>query len=839
MALYARLWQGVLVLAGAVLVAANLFLFGYQYCSVSGGAFNSDHLLVSGVCDDIVSGRSLSGWHWPGAPYVFPDMVLMLPCRWLLHHLVAEFLAYDALIFLAVLAAAAAVGRAAGLGRRQAWSAAATGLLLLLAAHLGPDYRDRLFQVGSPGSHLGVLPVGLLLLALAATAVRRGWRPAGAALFVACGGLAAFSDKLLAVQFLAPLAAALLVLAACRVIGPRSLACHLGLIAAAVLLSFVLRWLVPYTGIRLQVIETFFRPPRGRYFGVLLGRLRAVLSGQSLLQALIPLQLLAAVAVVRAYAGRGGGGAPKEGEQGPHRGPTRLVGLVLLLLPLCNLGALAVTGMTDGAERYALPVYMLPLLTLGVLLRLLPGRPALAGFGVVVAAAVVLAGYRAATRLPAVEPSVLEPPYSPMAQALDRLAEQRGIRCGLAGFWNARHLTLQSHAGVGVHPITPTGSPLLHAANALQFLASDPAELRTPRHQFIIVAPGQSERHPTPGITELQFGTPDERLAVGEQEIWIYDRMHSTPLDRFLRAQLADRLIRTRPYHGPVEPACLAQPKAAMTPLKAPGVLALPDDDAVEVHFARPVHARTLAIAAAGSNQFDLDLFAADRRVGRLHVPAVPWPKACYGDPGLQSRLVDVPPGLREQAWDRVQLRPRRRTGPGYLGHVLVFEEDAVDTGVGPSQQPVRLRLEAEDLDTDVTTEDGHPIVHPDATASGNAVRQAPAGFTKFVTRTPYVTLPPGKYRLDWAVRVDDNPATEALAFAGVFAHDTEKVLAARALSGWDFAAVGRFTTQRVTFELAEETDCLQFALISSGRTGLAVDYVELVALPQGPSPTD
>jgi hypothetical protein len=828
----------------AALLGVNLFLFGCVYLGWQAAfswqaAFNSDHLLVSGVCDDVLSGRSLSGWHWPGAPYVFPDMLLMLPCRWLLHQLAAEFVAYDALLFLALLAAAAAVGRAAGLGRRQAWAAAAAGLLLLLATYLGPAYCGRVLQICPPGSHLGVLPIGLLLLALAAAALRRGWRPAAAVLFVACGGLGAFSDKLLVVQFLVPLAAALLVLAACRVIGPRSLAWHLGLIAAAVLLALALRWLVPYTGICIQTIEDAFQPPRWEHLGALLGRLRTVLSGQYLLQALIPLQLLAAVAVVRAYTGRGGSAA-KEGEQGPHPAAARLVGLVLLLAPLCNLGALAVTGMTDGTERYALPVYVLPFLTLGVLLRLLPGRPALAGFRVVVAAAVVLAAYRAATGLPAVEPSALEPPYSPMARALDRLAEQRGIRYGLAGFWNARHLTLQSHAGVRVLPMTNSGGPLVHAANSLHFLAAGPDELRTPRYQFIVVARGHPRNTPGPELVEWQFGTPNERLAVGEEEIWIYDRLHSSPFDRFLRAQLADRLVRTRPFVGPARPACLAQPKATGTPCDATHLLTLAEGPGVDVRFTEPVRARTLDVGAAPQNQFDLDLYRGERLVGRLHVPPVVWDGSCYGTGGIKSRLLDLPADLQDQAWDHIRVRPRWDSGPIVLAHVLAFEEAIPDTGCGPPDALPSWRLEAEDIEGQVGP-NHYEFREPtaEAPASGGKVTRVEAGAKGVVARTPRLPLPAGRYRLTWALRADATPPRKALAVIGLQGFDLGgQMLADHVVWGEDFPAAGRWVTHSVPFELKEEASCLEFTLRSTGRTALAVDYLEVVPL-RSASPAD
>src|SRR5262249_23675404 len=153
-------------------------------------------------------------------------------------------------------------------------------------------------------------------------------------------------------------------------------------------------------------------------------------------------------------------------------------------------------------------------------------------------------------------------------------------------------------------------------------------------------------------------------------EIWLYDRIRSSCLDRFLATRLAERLRASRPFTGPAEPACLARPKPNLADeADARRTVRVADDDALEVRFARPVAGRAIDFAADHTSAFDLTLQRDGAEVVTLVVPAVPWHGACYGPPGLQARLVPVPPAARLRGWDRVVVRHRRGMGSGRVGH--------------------------------------------------------------------------------------------------------------------------------------------------------------------------
>src|SRR5262245_46905033 len=82
----------------AFLFVLVLILFGYQYLQ-NPFSFNSDNLYCLQFCDDLLHGREMQGFHVPAAPYLFPDMALLLPCAALTSNLSAVFFLYSALYY--------------------------------------------------------------------------------------------------------------------------------------------------------------------------------------------------------------------------------------------------------------------------------------------------------------------------------------------------------------------------------------------------------------------------------------------------------------------------------------------------------------------------------------------------------------------------------------------------------------------------------------------------------------------------------------------------------------------------------------------------------------------
>jgi hypothetical protein len=324
---------------------------------------------------------------------------------------------------------------------------------------------------------------------------------------------------------------------------------------------------------------------------------------------------------------------------------------------------------------------------------------------------------------------------------------------------------------------------------------------------------------------------PTERIPVGSDEIWLYDSLRIPALDHFLRTRLADRLHRCRPYTGPIEPACLAHPKKSMTPPDAPGIIPLEPGRTCEVRFAQPITGHVLDIGANDEARLEVEFFHGEERLGSLPVPIVPWTGACYDKAGIQSRLLPLPAVPRERPWDRLVIRPHSNSTNVRLAHVLVFAESIVGVDEErPLRRRPRIRLEAEEL---LPINPGTPYTdEPDATASGGFVRRAVVDFPCSVTYTPRLFLPTGHYRLECALKVDSNTSEAEVGTLVVGCLSPQETIAERTLRGRDFPAAGSWKTQRVTFEVREGMESVQFGVGASGKTPIMIDYLDLIAEP-------
>jgi hypothetical protein len=808
------------------LLLVSLFLLVSGYL-VDATAFNSDNLLSVAQCDDLLHGRDMTDWHLPGAPYVFPDLLLLLPCQLLAPTLPFAFLAYALVLHLALTACLAWLGRLTGLRWGSAIVAAGCGTIFLVCHYLNKVLGDRACLLVHPGSHVGALLVGLFLLALTVHSLRRGSSWSVAVVYLSIGGLGSFSDRLVVAQFLAPLALALIFLAARRIISRKQAGVHLALLGASFLLSCVIKWLFERLGFHLLGLET--SPGRLRLPDLfsMLHRLYQGIAGDPLLCALIPLHLLAALIVVWFWSRRT---AEKTEDSEADRAAVLLAALTFLLSPLCILGALFVLGMSHQVAigRYTLSCWFLPPLLLPLFMCWLPGRTARATAFVLQAGIVLFALQRAEMLLPDIDGSRFEQPYPPLAQALDRLARERGSLNGLGCFWSARSTSWFTREQVAVNALSAMGEPWFHASNPARFLPGD--DLRIPPYQFLVVRHGDPFG-PSAAILALQFGAPAERIAVGTDEIWLYDSLRMPAFDRFLRTRLADRLHRQRPYTGPAEPACLAHPKANMTPPTVPGTIELKPGQTCEIRFAQPITGQVLDVGASAESCLEVEFFHGDERLGSLPVPSVPWTGACYDKPGIQSRLLPLPTVLRERPWDRLVVQPRPNSATGRLAHVLVFAESIPGLDEErPLPRLPRIRMEAEEL---LPINPGTPYTDDaDATASAGRVRRAAVDFRCCLNYTPRLFLPPGRYRLKCALKVDSNASNEEVVSLLVGCLSPMMKLAERTLRGNDFSAAGCWVTQQIGFEVPEDMENVQFGIVTSGRTPITVDYLDVFAEP-------
>jgi hypothetical protein len=176
-----------------------------------------------------------------------------------------------------------------------------------------------------------------------------------------------------------------------------------------------------------------------------------------------------------------------------------------------------------------------------------------------------------------------------------------------------------------------------------------------------------------------------------------------------------------------------------------------------------------------------------------------------------------------------VTTRPGYGTGALFsLAHFLVYHDEPPRLPAPPTPPTAPRRFEAEAL----PSEAGVASQVAYSAASGGAARGCGAAFARYLSYTPYLTLPAGRYRVDFALKVDDTAAPAPVATLEVTAEGGSNVLARRELGGADFPAPGRYETHSLTVEAADEREQVTFRLLAHGRTGLALDYVELTPLP-------
>jgi hypothetical protein len=807
--------------AAVLLLLVALAVLASDYLHWPGG-LNRDDFLCVDQCQDVLDGRGLEGWHLPGAPYLFPDDLLLLGCLAVSPDLGVALTLYLGVFFLALLACLTWLARLAGLPGRQAFLAAGAGLLLLAVTHLGDAYKERALLLAHPGNHVGAVLVGVLVLALVLRGVRDGHRWGASAALVLAVGLGTFSDKLLALQFLAPAGGALVVLAVRRAAPLRRLALALALLAAGAALSLAVKALAVRLGAVVLSEEAQFKWFRGLAWRPFAATLLSFIRGQTLLRWLQPLHLALALGLAlfwRRAAGRVG---------------VLFLATFVLLLPALNVAALLATGKTDAAVgRYLLASLLAPFLFLGLLLESVPVRAARAAGAACVAAVLLFAGWRVAHLGPEAARHGWRLPYPPLAEALDRLVRERGPLRGLGSYWAARGTHYLSREHVRVNAFM--AAPFAHGDNPERFLAEAVDDPDVPEFRFVVV-----DRHLRPEHVLPHFGEPAERLpAGGAEEIWLYD----APLDnalflRFLQAQAARRYRRAHAWTGPTWPRSLARPRRAFSPAGARGNLRLGPDAAVEVLFDPPVTGTLIDLGAGYSDRYELAFFAGKEHLTTLRAPNVLWTGSvpAYGAPGIQSRLLPLPPVLRERAWDRVVVVPRfgYGTGPLFsLAHFLVYHDEPPRLGPPTALPPsAPRRFEAEALPTEAVPAASKVA---DAEASGGAARRGGAGFAGCLTYSPYLSLPPGRYRVDFALKVDDTAAPARVATLEVTSDGGANVLARQELGGADFPAPGRYACHSLTVEAPDGREQVAFRLLAHGRTGLALDYVELTPLPPRP----
>jgi hypothetical protein len=784
-------------------------------------AYNSDDVAFLALADDLLQGSDLSAWHLPVAPYLFPDVVLLLLCRLLFVEVAWVFFAYTCLFYSLFAAALAWLGREMGLEGRRALTAGALGVALMMAVNLDPrcDWRGRLLPL--PSNHVAALLVGVVLTAYVLRSLRRGYRPLEVTMALIAGGLAVMSDRLMVPQFLLPLGVVVLVLRFRGAVQTGQVIRTWLFLAGLGVLCRVYQFAMICYGFKLHELRLITTGSKNDLTTIYQhARITAHWLRQQPLEctAVAIGTLLALVLAIRAW------------RNGRAIGP--LGGALTIFLSACAVCVpLALIGdpFVMPLERYFFSLTILPVLALPLWLAVgakpLPRLAFLARLGVV---AVVV--WQCGTAI--VERGIpwVEAPYPPLAQALDRLAREKKLRAGICAYWQARQMRYLTHEQVLVLPTFQNGRPFLHGNNPELYFSADPEALNPQTFNFVIInAPGNWPG-PSPANIRAEFGEPLERHRVSESEpteIWIYDHLESVQFTGFLRTLQARRLERALAPVALPTPAVLGARKDGFANDYTHGrMLSVPAKGSVEVTFAAPVHARLLDISADDKESFSIELARGEESLAILPVPSVPWTGEIehYNWSRLRSRLVEVPTEVVRRGWDRAVVRssvPR----PIQLAHILPLDPGA-DVHVPPIPYQPRRFFEAEDL---FTLADPQTSRCADPNASAGFARHIPAGTPQLLVFGPYIYVPAGTYEIRFAVR--SNASADLGEIAVLDAYCPKGVLAQRLVTAAECPASDRYRNLRLTVHLEQDTQLTEFRFWTRDKCQLWVDSIELVAV--------
>lgn len=185
-----------------------------------------------------------------------------------------------------------------------------------------------------------------------------------------------------------------------------------------------------------------------------------------------------------------------------------------------------------GAARYFLPIFFLPFYLVGI--WLIPLRRA--GWNRVSSAAIVgVLGFAAITlqsssQIPRANDQAVWNYYPEFVEQLDAYAEEFDLDYGLAGYWEAKPITLFSRRGVKAHQViaSPVANSRMIAfpwlCNSRNYFETVPGRDGPPRYQFMLV--NELLTVPTASRREMiaNFGEPAAEGSCGPFQLLVYNR---------------------------------------------------------------------------------------------------------------------------------------------------------------------------------------------------------------------------------------------------------------------------------------------------------------------------
>ena len=523
--------------AGWPVVVAGLVLAVVLALRLAAGVMNrtlsSDVLYSYVLAADALAGKyPLAGWTLPGAPYLFPDVLLHLPVLALTGPGGGSFAVCTALCTVLLVGLVAAVARGwTGCRRPTAWLAGVLAVNAALALQFLPRHGPVLWLLVQPGFHGGVMLMGLALVAFTGRMLREPGP--GRGLWLVMGAMLAAtlcSDTLVFVQFVGPLLVTVWWWEWRGGVWSGSLGRLAALCGWAVVGAIVVRLgleLGSYgyfyqLGFRQTPTPAVLWHATGKFVGERADDLAPRAWGWGV-------GLLAWLALLATEIRR-----PSRTSAAGGRALHVLVGLSAGGM----VAVLVFTGFWKGWEnvRYLLNVLFLPFVIVAIAVARSPvaerwlygGRARLLAFALAAAAGGV--GWT-------LDPSGWRFQPTPASRDFAALVARHGLHHGLAGYWQSNLLnTLAGPARLNA--LKPDARPYFWCNNAFWYFeppASD-GMMRWPVYDFVLTA--DLDR----AAVLARFGEPAQVVKEGAWEIFIYDAAGQARIGAALAPEIVEKL---------------------------------------------------------------------------------------------------------------------------------------------------------------------------------------------------------------------------------------------------------------------------------------------------------
>src|SRR5262249_39056461 len=151
---------------------------------------------------------------------------------------------------------------------------------------------------------------------------------------------------------------------------------------------------------------------------------------------------------------------------------------------------------------------------------------------------------------------------------------------------------------------------------------------------------------------------PRERVRCGDFDIWVYDSLIAGPFNLFLRSMLASRCRAELATVGPDRPHRLSRQGVNFSHTESSSWIALGPEGEIKATFATPVRGGLIDIGAEYDGHYHVTFYRGEESLGTAYVPRANFPlvSSPLRQPGIQSRLVTVPPVARRRGWTTVTI---------------------------------------------------------------------------------------------------------------------------------------------------------------------------------------